>query len=380
MQYQKVYKKTKLGLLQICNIKLLNSISIKTVPQGLSMKKIFFIFFIVIYLTAPGIGQNGQKNVSKAGTSAGSFLRIPVGAQAIGMGGAYVSLVNDATALYWNVAGIAGQNQNEFIGVHSDWIAGVSFDFAALVISLQEFGSIGFNITSLSMDDMKVRTVEKPEGTGEFFEAGDLAIALSYARFLSDRFAIGFTAKYIQQKIWHMKAGAFAIDMGTTFKTDLFSGMIIGASISNFGSSMQLSGRDTRRFSRIDETKLGSNERIPQNIEMDSWDLPLVIQFGLSTRAYYDENFSWTVAVDAVNPSDNYKSVNVGTELMYRDFLFFRTGYSALFLDDAEGGLSFGVGLKSASILTQAVIDFDYAFRDMGRLQEVHTFSIGVIF
>lgn len=341
------------------------------------MKKFHFIVFIVFCLSTYGLS---QKNVSKAGTAAASFLRIPVGAQAIGMGGAFVSLANDATALYWNAAGIAEQTQNEVIGVHSDWIAGVSFDFAALVVSLQEFGNIGLNITSLSMDDMKVRSVEQPEGTGEFFEAGDLAIGLSYARFFSDRFALGFTAKYIEQKIWHMKASTFAIDMGTIFKTDLFSGMIIGASISNFGTSMQLSGRDTRLFGRIDDTKFGSNERIPQNIEMDSWDLPLVIQIGVSTRPYHDENFSWTVAIDAIHPSDDYESMNTGTEFMYRDFLFFRTGYSALFLDDAEGGLSFGVGLKSASLLTNSIIDFDYAYRDMGRLQDVHTFSVGVIF
>lgn len=344
------------------------------------MKKLLFFFFIFLCWIVPGISQSTQKNVSKAGTAVGSFLRIPVGAQAISMGGAYVSQVNDATALYWNVAGIAGLDHNEFIGVHSNWIAGVSFDFAALVISLQEFGSIGLSITSLTMDDMKVRTIEQPEGTGEFFEAGDLSLGISYARFLSDRFSLGFTIKYIEQKIWHMKASAIAIDLGTTFKTDLFSGMVIGASISNFGSSMQLSGRDTRLFGRIDETKLGSNERIAQNIEMDSWDLPLAIQFGLSTVPYKDENFNWTVAVDAIHPSDDYESINTGTELVYRDFLFLRTGYSALFLDDAEGGLSFGIGIKTASLLTQTVIDFDYAFRDMGRLQEVHAFSIGVIF
>jgi len=273
-------------------------------PQGRSMRKLFIFLFIVSFWTVQCLSQN----VSKAGTSAGSFLSIPVGARAISMGSAYVSQATGATALFWNVAGIAGQDHNEFVGVHSDWIAGISFDFAALVISLQDFGSLGLSITSLTMDDMKVRTIEQAEGTGEFFEAGDLSLGLSYARLLSDRFAIGFTVKYIEERIWHMKASAIAIDMGTTFKTDLFSGMIIGASISNFGSSMQLSGRDTRRFGRIDDTKLGSNERIPFNVETDSWDLPLSIQFGLSTQAYHNESFSWTVAVDAIHPSDDYES------------------------------------------------------------------------
>ena len=342
------------------------------------MKKISFILFVIFCLPMWVISQSSPRNVSKAGTAAATFLRIPVGAKAISLGGAFVSLANDATSLYWNAAGIAGQNQNELIVVHTDWIADVKFDYAALAIPLQEFGSLGLSITSLSMDDMKVRTVEMPEGTGEFFDAGDIAIGLSYARFLSDRFAIGFTAKYIEQKIWHMKASAFAVDMGTTFRTDLFSGMVIGAAISNFGTSM--SGRDTRLFGRIDDTKLGSNERIPQNIETDTWALPLAIQIGISTKAYHDENFSWIVAVDAIHPSDDYESMNAGTEISYRDFLFLRSGYSALFLNDSEGGLSFGVGLMTKSLLTQAIIDFDYAFRDMGRLNNVHIFSIAIGF
>ena len=72
------------------------------------------------------------------------------------------------------------------------------------------------------------------------FSAGDIAVGISYARKLTERFSIGFTVKYIEQNIWHMKASAFAIDAGTLFKTDLFGGMIIGAAISNFGTPMRL--------------------------------------------------------------------------------------------------------------------------------------------
>ena len=101
------------------------------------------------------------------------------------------------------------------------------------------------------MPDDKVRTVDQPEGTGEYFSAGDLAFGISYARKLTDRFSIGFTAKYIQESIWHMSSSAFAIDAGTIFRTDLFGGMVIGASISNFGTSMKLSGIDTRTYEAL---------------------------------------------------------------------------------------------------------------------------------
>ena len=344
------------------------------------MNKKISLFILILIIPGMLFGQGVIKNVSKVGTAAASFLEIPVGAAAVGMGGAFVSYANDASALYWNAAGIAGIKQNEIIGAHTQWIAGANFDFAGIVLNLGRLGALGLSITSLTVDDMIVRTIEKPNGTGEYFSFGDIAIGLTYAWELTDRFAIGFTGKYIQEHIWHMSARAFAVDVGTTFKTDLFNGMIIGASIYNFGTSMQLAGRDTRRFSRIDVTKMGSNERIPQNIEMDSWDLPLLLQFGISTNAYKNENYRCSIALDALHPNNDYESLNVGTEMAFQEFFFLRGGYHALFLKEAEGGLSLGAGIETNMLLSSATIKFDYAFRDMGRLENIHFIAIGVNF
>ena len=61
------------------------------------IKSIFLIILIPLYL----MGQN--TNVSKVATTSAAFLELPVGAAAVGMGGSFVSLANDASALYWNV-------------------------------------------------------------------------------------------------------------------------------------------------------------------------------------------------------------------------------------------------------------------------------------
>ena len=344
------------------------------------MKKNVILACISLFYTNLLFGQLFTNNVSKVGTVAATFLEIPVGARAVAMGGAFVSMANDATALYWNVAGIVEQEQKEIVGIHSRWIAETSFDFGGLILPFGTTGTLGLSFTALSMEDMMVRTEEKPEGTGEYFTANDINIGLSYAFKLTERFAIGFTAKYIQQKIWHMTAGAFAIDAGTTFRTDLFNGLIIGAAISNFGTSMRLDGRDTRRFSPVDETKLGSNQNIPQNIELDSWDLPLRFQFGISTNAIKSENYRWTLAVDALHPSDNYESLNAGTELAYQEFLFVRAGYNALFLEDGEGGLSLGFGFTTEPLFSNILLKFDYAYRDMARLENTQFFSVALEF
>jgi hypothetical protein len=338
------------------------------------------LFFTGILSFTTVLAQNSGINVSKVGTTAGTFLEISQGASATGMGGASVSRANDATVVYWNPAGIAGLDQYEVDVSHTEWLAQTNLDFAALVLPLGEFGTLGFSYTSLSMPDMKVRTVDQPEGTGEYFSAGDLAFGVSYARNLSERFAVGFTAKYIQETIWHMSSSAFAVDVGTIFRTDLFGGMVIGASISNFGSSMKLQGIDTRTFSSVDPSQLGTNNQIPYSIDLDSWNLPLLFRIGVSTNAIKTEDYRWTVAVDALHPNDNYESLNVGTEFSYKESIFLRVGYQSLFLTDHEGGLSFGVGLNSKMLFSTDVVKFDYAYRDFGRLNGVNVFSVGVNF
>jgi hypothetical protein len=337
------------------------------------------IFLIII--TIIGCNQDDYaQNVSKTGTTAAPFLQIGVGADANGMGGAFTGVANDASALYWNVGGIASLEKYEAVLSHTDWIADTKFDYAGLIIPLGDFGNLGFSFTSLSMEDMKVRTVDQPEGTGEFFSAGDLAVGISYARFLTERFSIGITAKYIKQTIWHMSSSAFAVDAGTVFRTDLLGGLTIGAVLANFGTPMRLEGRDARYFIRVDETKQGSSETIPVNIELDSWDLPLYFQLGLSTPVINSNEYKLLIAADAVVPNNDYQSLNIGGEFSFMNYFSLRGGYNSLFLQDAEGGLSLGVGVNSNMLLSTAAINFDYAFRDFGRLKNVHNFSLGIKF
>jgi len=68
-------------------------------------------------------------DVSKVGTTAAPFLEIDVGSRAIGMGSAFVAVANDATALYWNPAGISRLPGNEMVFIHSAWIADINYDF-----------------------------------------------------------------------------------------------------------------------------------------------------------------------------------------------------------------------------------------------------------
>jgi len=334
---------------------------------------------IIIFFVNVAHSQNFVSNVSKVGTSSAPFLTVPIGPRAISLGGAFVAMADDASALYWNPAGIAKLNRNEFIAVHSEWIAGINHDFGGIVLQLGSSGTLGLSIVSVTMEDMEVRTEILPEGTGEFFSANDMAIGATYAKNLTDRFSIGFTGKYIFQKIWHAQASGFALDFGTLFKTDLFNGMRIGAVITNFGQDMNIDGRDLRYFLDPDPNAIGNNDKIPARIETDGWPLPLNFQFGLSTDIINRENSKLTIAVDALHPSDNFESINLGTEYVLNNMIFLRGGYHNMFLADNEEGISLGGGLNiSPARGTNLIVD--YSYQDFGRFSSINSFALSIYF
>ncbi len=341
------------------------------------MKRLFAIIFILSLIFSTSNAQL-VTNVSKTGITAANFLEIGVGARALGMGGAFVGTADDASALYWNVAGIAQLPQPEVLLVHTEWIADMKFDFAGITLPLGALGSIGVSVTTLSMDDMMVRTVERPEGTGEFFSAGDMSLALSYARNLTDRFAIGFSGRYIQQNIWKETAHGFALDIGTIFTTGLH-GMRIGAVLSNFGTDMRMDGKDLLVYHDIDPNKLGNNDRIFADLHTDSWPLPLTFQFGLAMEPYKSDDHRLTIAVDAMHPSDNTESINIGAEYAFHEMFVFRGGYHNLFQRDTEEGLTVGAGFTQR-FLGNMKVCLDYAYADFGRLQNTQRITLRMVF
>lgn len=319
-----------------------------------------------------------RSDVSNVATTAAPFLEMGVGARAIGMGGAFVSTADDATALYWNPAGLGRLSRTEILFVHTNWIADIKFDFAGGVVPLGRIGTVGASITSLSMDEMKVRTIDKPEGTGEFFNVGDLALMISYGFNLTDRFSIGFNGKYIYQKIWKETAQGFSVDIGTLFTTGLH-GMRIGATLKNFGSDMQMSGEDLLVYHDIDPLQSGNNERIFAELQTQKWPLPLNFQAGLAMEIYQTSPHRMTIAVEATHPINNTESMHLGAEYAFKELFFLRAGYRNLFLRDSEEGMTLGAGFATRFI-GNFQVTLNYAYADFGRLENAQRFSVNLRF
>lgn len=337
------------------------------------MKKIKY-FLIVTLFVSMAFATFAQ--TQKTGTTAAQVLKFNVGPRAIGMGGAFTAVADDITSMYWNPGGTANIQTNEAFFNHTTLYADVRHDFAAIASHLSGFGTVGAFVSVMSMDEMLVRTEERPEGTGEFFNAGAIVLGINFSRYLTENFAIGANLKYINESIWHMDATGFGIDIGTMYKIQVLNELRIAASISNFGTKMQLTGRD---ITQIVNSGAGGQNLVNANLELDKFDLPLLFRFGISADVITDGTSKLTTSVDAIHPNDHTEYLNAGAEYSWNEILYLRAGYNSLFEEDTEKGITLGFGLHYR-IIEMVKVKLDYAYQDFGRLKDVHYFSVGVNF
>jgi hypothetical protein len=342
-----------------------------------------FLIVAILAIVAPSFAQYFvsafKTDVSKVGTSAVPFLTIGVGARANAMGGAFVSVANDVTALYWNPAGLAALKSNQIALVHSEWIADLRHDFIGVGLSMAGLGVLGVSLNALTMDDIIVRTPELPEGTGERAGSYDLALGLSYARSLTDRLSLGGSVKYIKSQLWHMSAATVAFDCGVMF-SNIFEIFQLGASISNVGGKMKYNGRDTFVYHDIRPTEYGNNEKIDADLKTNAFNLPVCFRAGISSTFNKKGMFPLLLAVEFYEPSDNVRSVNIGGELSFYHKLYLRGGYTGFFERDTERGLTFGGGMRVNIPYSLMFVDLDYSFEDIGILQNSQKFSLAISF
>lgn len=329
-------------------------------------------------LAAPALAQfeTTTRTVNKRGTTAAEFLSIPIGARATGMGSAVTATIDDGTSIYWNPAGLAYADGG-FTGEYAQWLAEIDLNFMSLVLPTT-IGTIGIGITSMRTPEMEVTTVAEQNGTGETFSASSYALALAFGRSLTDRFSIGSSIKVINERIWNSSASGVAVDIGTNFVTP-FRDIRLGASISNFGTKMQITGDDLLVRVDVDPNSGGNNESNRALLKTDRFDLPLVMRIGLAGEVFDDDRSRLTLAVEALNPNNSEQYLNAGAELgLLGDLIMLRGGYSELLLEDNVRSFTLGAGLRYR--FDPLNFAFDYSFEAQEFFSDVNRFTLAIQF
>lgn len=269
---------------------------------------------------------------AKLGTSGAQFLKISVG-RGSAMGEAFVAIVDDGSATYWNPAGLGIVTQRELNLYHNEWISDIRHEYLSVILPLQDFGTMGISLTVLTAGDMEYTAVDDPNtsiredtGTGIMFNASSYCLGFSFGRMFTDRLAAGVTVKAIGEMIWDMSATGIAADFGIHYNTG-WKGLRLAAAINNFGSELSYGGRQLDFPWDPYPDSPQEYDDIPSSKKSSPYALPLMFRFGLAQDVIRNEASRLTLALDLNHPNDNFETINLGVEYGYLNTLFLRLGY-----------------------------------------------------
>ncbi len=340
-------------------------------------KRITFILYVLIIIPSL-LSSSICFAQSKSGTTIGQFLKIEPSSRIAAIGNAGASLTGEVSSMFYNPASLGRIAGSDVQFTFNRWLADIVYNYAAASVNVEGVGTFALVATILNSGEMDVRTVEQPLGTGERFTVKNLAFGLGYGLMVTDRVSMGIQINYITETIWHSSISTFGVNLGVQYQI-MQEGLTIGASLSNFGASASYNGRDLFLNYDFDVDKYGDNDRLPAELKTGNFGLPVIFRAGISYQFNFSNDYSLVVAADAMHPSDNSESINLGGELNLLQYFSLRGGYRNFLLPDLEGGLVLGAGVK-VDLTGSYNVRFDYAYADYGRLAETHRLTLGLGF
>ncbi len=315
---------------------------------------------LLLLMSAPVHAQ-----VSKSGTAATKFLTLDSNARVAGVGSSATSYTDlGAFSVLTNQAGMVFVEGRGAVGVsYSQHFAEMTLFSAALVWNLGDNGAVGLGVHSLLSGDIPYTTSTDPthqfDTAGQNFSVTDLAIGPSYARRLTDSFAVGGSLKFISEGTSgagedDYTSRAVAVDVGTLYTTD-FRNFRIGASFQNFGPDMQF----------IEDSN--ARDQLPTTFRIGFAGEPAELPMGsvmLSAELWKLREFE--------------SVLNLGIEWWVNDYVAGRVGWKAGYSGGQDEGVSAGAGLRFSQ--GELSLNVDYAYTQYNLLDDLHRVSVGVGF
>lgn len=295
--------------------------------KNLRLLVIVIISFVLITSAAFAASEN-------EGKTGMAFLKVGVGARAAGMGEAYSAVASDASAAYWNPAGLVSSPNSNIVLMHNRWLLDIRSEFGALQIKRH----FAFHVYNYHIGDIPVRTIPSEDPLQET-SAQYLSMGVSYARTFSRQLDAGITVKYLFEKIFVHSATGFAVDVGVRYKI-MEPNIVVAGVLQNLGKMGELENEATR-LPVI--TRVGTMYRLPNEIG------PMHLLF----------------AFDVVKPVEENLRFHIGSELLFWNQIAVRGG---LVNGYENRSVSFGIGVHKSAFqfdysLTPLQEDFDTGHR-----------------
>jgi hypothetical protein len=331
------------------------------------------LYFLLLFF--PSLTLLGQ-----APKYSNEFLKIGVGARALGMSNAFISTADDVTAGYWNPAGLTRLSSDfQFSIMHSEYFAGVAaYDYAAFATRLDTASTFGISFIRFGIDDIpNTINLVDAEGNIDFnrvtsFSASDYAGLVSYARRNNiEGLSYGANVKIIHRNLGDLAdAWGFGFDVGAQYETGKWRLAAVGRDVTTtFNAwSYNLDQRTQEVFA------LTGNE-IPEN--STELTLPELV-LGASRKFIFSDKFGMRAELNLKNTFDGKRNVlinsdpvsidpSLGLEATYKDLIYLRGGLGNVQVTtDIDGNRlttfqpNFGLGIKLP------YVSIDYALTDIG--------------
>lgn len=334
------------------------------------MKSIKYIITVMIGLIW-ATNSFAQIGLNKVAQSTMNFQLVSISPKASAMGEAFYTVGNGAESIFYNPAGLAGvQNTFDATVNYTQWIADINYVGGAIAYKLGNIGVVGLSLLNVDYGTIIGAQLDPNESsplgyieTGKVSNVGAYSIGLSYAKAISEKFAIGGSVRYVAQNLGRNSfvdgssrsnnASKIAFDAGVKYLTG-YKGFSFGMAIRNFSSNI--------RREEVDEQlpltfSMGAAINVMEIVSNDVTDQSLLL------------------AADYLHSNSYSERVNLGAEYRFMSMFALRGGYQT---NRDIASWSAGAGVNTS--LSGYEVEINYSFSKMTYFNNINRFSVNFMF